>query len=265
MKAHRRLSVGMLLLGLVVPLASSVAQDGPQEEHGIGGTSENGWSLALDASFNSKYVWRGMNLVDDPVFQPSLSLSYRGLNAYVWANQEMTDINGNPNDVTEVDFGVEYSWAREKMSFLVGAVLYDFPNTHVTNTMELYLAVEYATVLSPTLTIYRDVEEADGTYVALSAGHTFEEVWTPSETACMSVDLAASVAYGDANHNDFYFGHDSPGFVDATISARLSFTFSEGWSVSPSLNYSVLLDRDNRSGHHKDHNVWAGLSVSFSF
>ncbi len=265
MKWQNRLLIAVVLSGLVLPLATGFAQDDAEEGHGPAERSENDWSVTLDASFNTKYVWRGINLVDDPVFQPSVSLSYRGFNAYAWANQEMTNINGKANDVTEVDFGLEYAWTWEKVNFLAGAMLCDFPNTHMTNTMELYLGVEYATLLSPTVTIYRDVDEADGTYVNLSIGHTFEDVWKPSETAGMSVDLGASVGYGDANHNSFCFGSDKPGFVDATISASLPFALGEHWSLTPSLNYSALLDRDNRNGHHKDHNLWTGVALSYSF
>jgi len=228
-------------------------------------SEEKDWSVDLDATVNGKYIWRGISLVNDPVFQPSVGLSYKGLTAYVWANQELTNVNRDANDFTEVDYGLEYSWSMDKVNFLAGAVIYVFPNTHVTNTSELYVSVGYDTLLSPTLKVYRDVDEADGTYVSLGLGHAIEDVWKPSETASMSVELAASVGYGDAKHNRFYFGKKKPGGVDATASLSLPISLGENCTIAPSVNYSALLDHDNRSGHHKDRNVWAGLSLSFSF
>ncbi len=38
---------------------------------------ERKWSVALNAPISSKYIWRGSNVVDDWVFQPSATLLTR--------------------------------------------------------------------------------------------------------------------------------------------------------------------------------------------
>ena len=42
----------------------------------------------------SKYVWRGMNLVDDAVLQPSLEVGLFGFELAVWGNLYLTGLGG---------------------------------------------------------------------------------------------------------------------------------------------------------------------------
>ena len=51
--------------------------------------------LGVDATldFNSKYIWRGQNLVDDWVMQPGASTTFGGLTLGVWGNVDMTNEN----------------------------------------------------------------------------------------------------------------------------------------------------------------------------
>src|SRR5690606_16941786 len=57
----------------------------------------------------SKYVWRGINVVDDFVLQPSLTFSHGPWSVNFWGNYETTGVNtyyGNStgkNRVTEWD------------------------------------------------------------------------------------------------------------------------------------------------------------------
>jgi len=73
---------------------------------------------------------------------------------------------------------------------------------------------------SPTLTVYQDLDEHDGQYLTISVGHTFDDVWKPAADVTMSVDLAASLAWGSRKHNHFYYGPGS-GWTDATVSLGL--------------------------------------------
>lgn len=62
----------------------------------------------ITADYLGKYIWRGQNLSDDPVFQPGLSASYKGLTALIWGNLELTNINGNNGDFSELDYSLGY-------------------------------------------------------------------------------------------------------------------------------------------------------------
>lgn len=61
------------------------------------------------ADFFSKYIRRGQNLNDDPVFQTGINLSYSKLTATIWGNMDLTSINGNGGDFSELDYYLDYS------------------------------------------------------------------------------------------------------------------------------------------------------------
>ncbi len=48
------------------------------------------------------------NYDDDPVLQPGVSATYRGLTAMIWGSLETTNINGNSGDFSEVDYSLYY-------------------------------------------------------------------------------------------------------------------------------------------------------------
>lgn len=253
------LPIMLLILLTMLGVTPAFAEDPP------GDGADKDWSVTLDAAFNGKYVWRGINVVDDPVFQPSLAASYKGWTASIWGNLELTGVNGFGGDFTELDFGLDYSWSYGMLDFSTGAIYYRFPQTGAPSTVEVYGAVGADVFLSPTLTVYYDIDEADGAYVTLSAGHTFEDVWELSETVTASADLSASLGYGTSNYNAFYFGADQNALVDLTLSAGLPIALGERWTVTPSLNYASLLDGDLRRAVSDPDNFWVGLSLSCSF
>ncbi len=69
----------------------------------------------LRADYFGKYIWRGQNISDDPVFQPSISAGYAGLTASIWGNIELTNINDNSGDFSEIDYSLDYSAALPGM------------------------------------------------------------------------------------------------------------------------------------------------------
>ena len=87
------------------------------------------FNLELNADFVGKYIWRGQNLSYDPVFQPGLNISSNGLTAGIWGNMDLTNINGNKGDFSELDYSLDYSAAFpgiEAVGYSVGVIYYDF-------------------------------------------------------------------------------------------------------------------------------------------
>ncbi len=254
---------------LIAVLVATCCAVGPAARRADG--EEKDWSIELDAALNSKYVWRGINLVDDWVFQPSVTGAYRGLSLNVWGNMELSNENVYPGhgdaagDFTEIDYTLDYSWAWRRLNFSLGTIYYDFPNTGLASTLELYGAVGLDAPLAPTLTVYQDVKEADGTYAALSVSHAFEDVWSPAEGVAVSLDLGASVAAGSSNFNKFYYGVDDEGLADLLLSVGLPVRLGERWTLRPSASFSTLLDDDIRSSVSDASNAWYGVSLGCAF
>jgi len=178
---------------------------------------------------------------------------------------DMTNDNGNARDFTEIDYILAYSWAWQGMDFSAGAIYYELPHSGGPSTTELYVSAGLDAMLSPSLTLYRDIDEANGTYANLAVQQAFEDLLIFSENVRGSFELSASVGYGSGDHSAYYFGNHDSAFVDALFTAGFPVQIGERWSLTPSLNYSVLLDRTIRSASDDDHNVWAGLSLSTSF
>ncbi len=199
------------------------------------------------------------------MLQPSVTLGRGGFSLNVWGNRDLTGANGFGGDFTEIDYTVDYSWEWRELVLSAGAVYYDFPHDIAAGTVEVYGAVGLDMPLSPALTVYADVDEADGAYASLSVGRTIPDVWQPAEGVKMSVDLSAAVGFGSSNWNRFYFGEDESAVNDLLLSAGLPFELGGGWTLTPSLYFSALLDEDIRDAQDDQSNLWAGLTVSYSF
>jgi len=50
-------------------------------------------SFAFDATYASRYVWRGIVVTEDPVFEPSIEVGIGDVTLNVWANLDTTDVN----------------------------------------------------------------------------------------------------------------------------------------------------------------------------
>jgi hypothetical protein len=221
-------------------------------------------SICIDTTFSSKYIWRGINLVDDPVFQPSLTASCNGLALSIWGNMELTNSNDQLGGFTEIDYVAQYTWPLRDLNLSVGVVHYQFPNIGPPTTTEVYGGLRLNGPLAPCLTVYQDVDQADGTYAALSISHTFEKVWALCHVTVISIDLSGSIGWGSSNFSNFYYGYDDAVFTDALISARLPVTIGNRWTLTPSVSYSTLLDGGIRRSMDKDDNVFGGLTLSCS-
>ncbi len=220
--------------------------------------------LNVDASVMSFYLWRGIRVVDDPVFQPSVTLGYGGLSFNLWGNQDLGDVNNRSGQFTELDYTVDYSFSFGKADFSLGAITYDFPTYQADATTELYFALGFSVPGNPSITLYRDVDEAKGTYVSLGAGHSF-----PVEAWKTSLDLTTSLGIGGAGFNDFYHGSGDAALTDFYLGAGMPFAIGRCFTLTPSVGYNGIVSRHIRNlydtaGKDADHFV-VGITLSASF
>ena len=253
-----------LMFGLAVVMGMVAGSACAQEEAAAAG-DEKPWSIEAGADFNSKYVWRGILVTDDPVLQPWITFAFKGFSFNIWANMDLTDVNGNNDEINEVDYTLDYSGEAGPVGYSVGVIHYDFPNTDFAATTEVYAGIGLDVPLSPTLTVYRDVDEVDGFYVTFDVSHSFENVVNFSETASMGIDLGAQISWGDDDYNMGYFGVDSNGFNALTLTAGLPIAIGDHLSITPGVNYSYLIDSDIRDAVDEEDNFWAGVSVGLAF
>ncbi|AQT69318.1 hypothetical protein STSP2_02507 [Anaerohalosphaera lusitana] len=221
----------------------------------------------VTGGFFSKYVWRGQLITDDYVFQPDISVSYKGFTGGVWGNLELTDYSDNEGEFTEVDYYFDYSAATgiDGVGFSVGAIHYDFPSGGgIEGTTELYWGLDFDAPLDPYIVVYHDIDEVSGTYATAGVSKSFANF-----IEGIDMEVGASIGWGSSEYNEGYWGVSESGFNDLTVSAAWPTALGEtGWTFTPSISYVTLVDNDLRDsdafGTASDH-FYTGLSLSTSF
>ncbi len=233
----------------------------------------------FSTGYFGKYIWRGQNLDDDPVFQPGLTASFNGFTAGIWGNLETTSINRNSGEFTEIDYYIDYSADVQGVDILgysVGIITYDFPvNGSADDTTELYAGVSLDVPANPSVTFYRDVDEAkNGTYISVGLGHSFENVFDIAGETAVGVDIGATLGWGNTTYNKFYWGAKPNGkkiggeMNDLVLTVAFPFELA-GLSFTASANYVTLVGDDIRKtdtyGKGRDDNFVAGIGFSVGF
>ncbi len=222
----------------------------------------------------TKYVWRGMNLVDDAVLQPSLEVGLFGFELAAWGNMYLTDIADEAGQFGEFDYTLGYELGLALFELEAGFIFYTYPKHHFDDTTEFYLGAKVNILLSPSLTVYQDIDKFKGAYWAASIGHGFDL----GET--LKLDLTGGLGLGSQSYiSGYYAGMLSvpdteidASMTDYFVRAELPFHPIPFLSITPSATYTSLLgdakkalDNDEMLYSGKKENIVWGLAASFSF
>jgi uncharacterized protein (TIGR02001 family) len=216
-----------------------------------------GPSLSADITPASKYVWRGLILTDDPVLQPSVTLSHKNLSLNIWANTDLTDINGTSGEINELDYTIDYSSSVDKVNFSVGLIQYTFPHTDFEPTTEIYGSAGLSVLLSPTVSVYYDSDEVGGLYGTFGVSQSFP-LGEIIKKISPSLDLSGSIAYATSDWNEGYYGVKSSGLVDLLLTASLSVPIDEYLSLAPFVSFSQVIDSDLKKAVADDNATFFG-------
>ena len=163
--------------------------------------------------------------------------------------------------MTEVDY--TFSWEKEfdMMTLGAGVITYQFPeaDTAGDTTTEVYASLGLGVILSPSVTVYYDVDNANAAYVSLGAGHDIE---LEALNTTLSIGAALGIA-SEGNTENFGDSFDG-GLTDFAVTASVSFDITESLSISPFVTVTTLLE-DARIDNAEDDNIFAGVSASYSF
>jgi len=229
---------------------------------------------SVSAAFFSKYIWRGYELSKDSlVIQPSATVGYRGFEIGVWGNLDTNDkytglkkANWNETDLT---LSYTYDFGPMKLS---GGYIY-YALDQVRDSHELFLKLTGNFLLSPTLSVYRELDYYTGTYLNFSIGHSF------NLTREITLDLAGSIGYQISN-SDKIVEYTSCGLPttdkyralhDGYISAGLTIPFAKYFTFKPMIAYTFPLSSDAKdrikgtSLSDKDKFLWGGATLTFAF
>lgn len=233
--------------------------------------------VALDVPVLSAYVWRGQTLNKDAVVQPGLTASLGGWSVNAWSSMNLAG-SETDGEFTEMDWTISYAQVVGPVELGAGVVQYTFPNSTLETeaedgtvsvsaypgTVEIFASASLPDVLlAPALTAFYDVDEIEGLYAALAVGHSF------ALAEKVSLDLSASLGFGDADYNAGYFGHDDAALNDLVLGAALPIAITENFSVTPSLSYMLLPDSDlgdsAKAAYGDKEKVYGGVTLSCAF
>jgi hypothetical protein len=244
----------------------------------------------MTASVLSKYVWRGQPLSrNSAVIQPSMTIGYKGFSFNLWGNLDTDPYSpaheGYSSTWTETDATISYSKTLGLFNLGAGYIYYGLAASNEDaadpkDSQEIFSSVGLNTLLSPTLTIYREVAYYHQWYFLLGISHTLEL------NKMVSLKLAASASYLLSTDEITYPEYDDnalptkdkfENFHDGTLTVSLPIKVTSFITITPMFSYVFPLSGDAKdemkgrgiSGEtpsDRDSSfVYGGLAASFSF
>lgn len=286
-----RKKISLAVLGAMCCLqfgAVAMAEEDLAKQHVASGAAveEDKPTASLAVMAMSKYVWRGFELSKDSiVIQPSMTVAYKGFSANAWGNLD-TDyylpgtVNSDTNSWNETDFTLAYDWTMGPVGMTAGYIYYSLDG--IPDTQEVFARAAWHTLLTPTLSVYRDYDNLAGWYATLGVSHSVPI------TETIGLTLGAQVGYLDAEDASSYSEVDSSslattdkaysGFHDGLLSASVAIPVAEYITITPMMMYSFPLTseagdliesrsmdflRGDTTGN--DDFIYGGVTVSMAF
>ncbi len=252
----------------------------------------------------SQYIWRGYELSRNSiVVQPSATIGYKGFSANVWGNLDTrpyyagTGSTSYASTWNETDLTLSYTKTLGLFNLGAGYIYYalgplnkDAPDR--ADAQEFFATVSLNTILSPTLTAYKEVDHYRNWYFLLGVSHAFEF------NKMVSLKLAASASYllstyADAtlfNAGAGYGGYPKfdgnsqatddkfSNFHDGNVTISLPIKATGYITITPTISYVFPLSDDAKyemkgsgmkgtaTNSDRDSSfIYGGLAASFSF
>lgn len=232
------------VLALVVSLAGpALGQESERRDSG-----EVSGEVSLD--LGSHYAWRGLRLSRGLVSQAEMEAEYRGFGAGIWSNYDPHEYpieSGSRRRVTEADLTLWYgrSWGPGTAT---GGIVH-YAQRGGPDTTELFVAYELDVPLSPSATLFLDVDQGDGGFLVLAAAHAIPI----AGSTAVELGVEAGANLGNAAMGTDEKGSAFVGPYHAEIWTGTSIPFWRGLSLSPRLAVSFPLS--HRAG---DAIAWSG-------
>jgi hypothetical protein len=246
-----------ILLNAAIVLSLLIAGAAPARPAEAPPPAEERPTIDFSVSPLTKYVWRGQELTKDSiVIQPSMTAGYKGFTANLWGNLDTSPYapagESYSSAWTETDITLAYNKTIGPLTAGLGYIYYGLSPAHTgapdpEDSQELFATVTLNTLLSPTLTVYKEIDHYHQWYFLLGVSHTFEF------SKIASLKLAASAGYLLSDDAAMYpkFDKDAMAtadkynnFHDGVITASLPIAAAKYITVTPAVSYVFPLCDD---------------------
>ncbi|MGV8078877.1 MAG: hypothetical protein AB2L22_02285 [Syntrophales bacterium] len=258
----------------------------------------------VSVSVLNQYIWRGYELSRNSiVIQPSATVGWKGFSINLWGNIDTSPYYGGSDGKryhgtwNETDLTLSYTKTLGLVNLGVGYIYYSLAALNSdgldrADAQEVFASIGLNTLLSPTLTVYREIDHYRNWYFLLGISHVFEL------NKMVSLKLAASASYllstyadaalfnagagyggypkfdGDSLATDDKFSN----FHDGVVTASLPVKATDKITVTPTLSYVFPLSNEARlemkgqglkgtaTPSERDSSyLYGGVTLSFSF
>lgn len=225
-------------------------------------------TAGLDIGVFSQYIWRGLEFSKDSVvIQPSATIGYKGVSLNVWGNLDTDNDAYGGSKYNETDLTLSYSKTLGIAKLTGGYIYYGLDG--LTDSQEIYASVSLATILNPTISVYREIAHLPAWYISVGVSHSQELVNK------ITLDLAASAGYYSSDDTAFAEANDPSEkyqqFHNGLVSVGFTIPFADYFSVKPMIAYSFpLTDKAEEyiqsvSLSDESDFIYGGVTVSMAF
>jgi hypothetical protein len=241
----------------------------------------------------SKYIWRGYEVSRNSiVVQPSMTIGYKGFSANVWGNLDTHPYYGGTDPgksysstLNETDVTLSYSKTLGLFTLGGGYIYYGLGSINPDvakrlDAQEIFASVGLNAILSPTFTVYREIDHYRNWYFLLGVSHVFEFNKT------ISLKLAATASYLLSTDESTYPKFDDnalatsdkfSNFHDGNLTVSLPIKATSYITLTPTVSYVFPLSDDaknemkgfglsGKTPADRDSSfIYGGLTASLSF
>ncbi len=285
--------VGLAAVSALCATMVARAEETAAEPQGAEKEESSPLSVSVSVDVLSDYMWRGTICNDNPVWQPSVSLTYDAgdfgyVSANVWSSFDLTHKQGSATEsrrscgLQEIDYTLSYGVELFGLGFEVGHIWYTFPNNNGHSDQEVYASVAYDNpILTPSAAVYWNYSDSADTdpsqfYYSFGVSHDF------ALTDSLTLTPSASLGFG-GNAWTKYVTDEAHGteLTDQTVGLALTYAVTDYLSLGAQVNYTWIpshtlrhsgYDDDEEGervseymGDGKNQICWGGVNATFTF
>ena len=227
-----------------------------------------GFQASIAADVVSSYVWRGIEKHDDLAFQPSFKLNVDkpDVSVGIWTNINLGGTNSG--ELTEAILSADYSMVMSDFEISLGGIYYNYASDveftapgRIDDTFEVFAQAEWLGGISvvPTLTVYYDLDQAEGFY------GSFGFMYKPEEYHDIKYGFSALLGYASSDWNAYYLEVVDASFVDFAFDVFVIWPLDTNVDAKLFAGYSALVDEELQDAASDDNTLYGGIGLSLDF
>lgn len=224
--------------------------------------------VKAELSVQSKYVWRGYLKTDGPVLQPSVAVGLKGLSLGLWGNMDLSDESDfdtkKAGEMNEARLSLGYNRSFVLLNVSAGVIHYTYPyKAYETATTEIFVNASGSVPGHPSVTVYKDVDEAEGLYGEVTASQSIPV------GLLFGFEISGGLGFATKEYNKYYYGQDDFALTDIRVGLGAPIGIGALAKIRPAVTYTGIINSDISdnldAADINDQNVFFGITASVSF